>query len=426
LTFVLTAKNKPSLLFLTHRAPYPPDRGDRIRSYHILRHLAVTHRVYLGALLDEPLADGAAAALQALTAEQALVPLGRYSRWARAAWSLAVGRSATEGLFASHEFTARVRHWAKTVHFDSVFAFCSSMVQFTELPELARVPLVVDLVDVDSQKWCDYAATASGLKKPLFALEARRVRHLECSLPQRVKAVTLVSEAEAEVYRAFCPNDKTVAVSNGVDLNYFTDQFPVVQPRPNQCVFVGVLDYRANVESLVWFCREVWPTVLARRPDAVFAIVGKSPAPAIRALGQQPGVRLIGPVPDVRPYIAESRFVVAPLLVARGIQNKVLEAMAMGKPVIASPQAVEGLAVTPDVHLLSAASASQQSEAMLQLYSNDLLVGALGKRAREFILARHDWSACLAPLNNVLRIATGNRAAVHASRPEPATTCSLV
>ena len=395
----MPAGYRPNLLFLTHRAPFPPDRGDRIRSFHILRHLSQRFRVYLGAVIDEPVTAETVKALQQVTEAQALAPLSRYGRWARAAWTLSSGQSATEGLFHSSALSRQIRDWAQDVRFDAVFVFCSSMVQYAEAPALADVPLIVDLVDVDSQKWLDYAAAARGLKRWLFQREAAAVRRLERSLPARARAVALVSDAEAALYRSFCPNDQTHGIMNGVDLDFFCDDFPVMRKRPDQCVFVGVLDYRANVESLAWFCREVWPLVLARKPEATFAIVGKNPTAQVRGLGQLPGVRFVGPVPDVRPYIAESRMVVAPLQIARGIQNKVLEAMAMGKPVVATPQASEGLDVESGVHLLNAASAEEQCDALLRLYQDDALVNRIGSSAREYAAANHSWPACLAGLD---------------------------
>lgn len=392
---------KPNLLLLTHRAPYPPDRGDRIRSYHLLRYLSRQYDVFLGATNDEPVSTETKAALVELTTELAICPVGR-SRWGSAAWTLATGRSATEGLFASSALTHRVRNWAREHHFDAVIAFCSSMVQFATVPELAGVPLVVDLVDVDSQKWLDYAALARGLKRQLFLLEGRRVRKLEQSIVRQASAVTLVSQAEAELFRRACPNDKTFAVPNGVDLDYFTDKFPVAEPKPNQCVFVGVLDYRANVESLVWFCREVWPRVIVEKPDAVFAIVGKNPAPAVKQLAFQPGVRLVGPVPDVRPYIAESRFSVAPLQIARGIQNKVLEAMSMGKSVVATQQALEGIELEIGRDAISAVAPADWAAAMLRLFSSASDANNLGDGARRFVLANCSWNASLSRLDQLL------------------------
>jgi sugar transferase (PEP-CTERM/EpsH1 system associated) len=393
---------KKKLLFLAHRAPYPPNRGDRIRTYHLLRHLAQEYQVYLGALLDEPLDDAGQAILRELTAEMALVPLGKRSRWLRAAWSLTSGRTATEGLFESPELRRQVRTWAGRIDFDAVFAFCSSMAPYAFVPELVDVPLIVDLIDVDSQKWFDYADQAGGLKRQLFALEGHRVRELERRIVDRAQAVTLVSHAEADLFRRHCPNDKTHAVMNGVDLDYFRPDFPVQQPRPNQCVFVGVLDYRANVESLVWFCREVWPLVRRQKPDAVFAIVGKNPVPAIRQLATQPGIRLVGEVPDVRPYIAESRFSVAPLLVARGIQNKVLEAMAMATPVVASPQALEGLLAQPPRDLLVARGASEWLTAIDQLFAPSSAAADIGQAARRFTERTHRWDTTLAVASSLI------------------------
>ncbi len=392
---------KPKLLLLTHRVPYPPDRGDRIRSYHLLRYLSQQYAVYLGATSDEPVSVDTRAALASLTADMAFAPLGR-SRWASAAWTMASGRSATEGLFASSALTRQVRNWGRQHDFDAAIAFCSSMVQFAAVPELSDVPLIVDLVDVDSQKWFDYAAAARGLKRQLFLLEGHRVRKLEHSIVRRARAVTLVSEAEAELFRHACPNDKTVAVANGVDLNYFTDKFPITEPKPNQCVFVGVLDYRANVESLAWFCREVWPRVVSDKPDAVFAIVGKNPSPAVKQLALLRGVRLVGPVPDVRPYIAESRFSIAPLQIARGIQNKVLEAMAMGKPVVASPQALEGIALAVNHDAISSASPAEWTSAIQSLFKQSNLASSVGIAARRFVTAHCGWNACLQRLDDVL------------------------
>jgi polysaccharide biosynthesis protein PslH len=393
---------RPNLLFLAHRAPYPPDRGDRIRSFHILRHLSQRFRVYLGAVVDEPITAETVQALKEVSAAQALVPLSRYGRWAQATWTMARGQSATEGLFRSSALRRQVRAWARDVQFDAIFAFCSSMVQYADAPELKSVPLVVDLVDVDSQKWLDYAAGARSWKRALFKLEAGRVRQVERSLPTRSKAITLVSEAEADLYRSFCPNEKTHAVMNGVNLGYFRPDFAIKRRRPDQCVFVGVLDYRANVESLVWFCREVWPRVLSRKPDAVFSIVGKNPSPSVRLLGQQLGVRLVGPVSDVRQYIAESRFVIAPLLVARGIQNKVLEAMAMGKPVLATPQALEGLVLSPGIHALSADRPEDWVKEIDRLYGDDRLCDDIGTSGRCYVERHHAWSACLSSLDALL------------------------
>ncbi|MCU0879927.1 MAG: glycosyltransferase, partial [Pirellulaceae bacterium] len=258
---------RPRLLYLVHRVPYPPNRGDRIRSYHFLRHLSERFEVSLATLADEPVAAETRRELARLCEQVAIEPLGR-SRWLRAAASLASGRSATEGLFASPALRRTVQSWAANKQFDAALVFCSSMVQYLDCPQLKGVPAVVDLVDVDSQKWFDYGAKTSGTKRMLFDLEGRRLRQLETSLPARARAITLVSEAEANLYRGFCPSDKTVAVPNGVDLDYFRPaqdgNSPWADlPPADRCpiVFVGALDYRANIDAVAWFAAEVWPAV---------------------------------------------------------------------------------------------------------------------------------------------------------------------
>ncbi len=232
---------------------------------------------------------------------------------------------------------------------------------------LAGVPALVDLVDVDSEKWFQYAAESRGVQRWLYRIEGRRLRRLEQSLPPRAKAITLVSDCEAELYRSFCPADSVHAIPNGVDLDYFRPGRDSDVASSQDCVFVGALDYWANIDGVHWFCDEVWPEVRRRRPEATFTLVGSRPSSPVRRLAQRPGIRLAGDVPDVRPYLAEAALVVVPLRIARGIQNKVLEALAMAKAVIATPEALEGIAVEPEVHVCQAGTPAQWIETITAL-----------------------------------------------------------
>ncbi len=394
-----------NILYLVHRVPYPPNRGDRIRSYHLLRCLARHGNVHLAALADEPVPPRDLEELRALCVRMAVIPLGGMTRWLRAAVTLGTGRTATEGLFQAPQLKRTIRDWTTTTRFDAVVVFCSSLIQYCDCPELSDVPMVVDLVDVDSQKWFDYAARAPGVKGRLFHLEGRRLRTLEQSLSARTKAVTLVSEAEAELYRTICPDANVCGVPNGVDLDYFQPAVSAEDTGPLRCVFTGVLDYRANVEGLRWFCAEVWPEIRRRAADATFAIVGRRPTDAVRQLAKTSGVELIGEVPDVRPHIRRSTIAVVPLQTARGIQNKVLEAMAMGKPVVATPQALEGLGVEPDVHAVEAATPERWVEAILALHDSPHRREEIGRRARHFVETHHSWQECLEPFERLLDLA---------------------
>lgn len=396
-----------NLLYLVHRLPYPPDRGDRIRSWHLLRFLARHAEVDVACLADEPVSDEQRRALARVSRRVAIVPLGRRARWWHAAGSLARGRSATEGLFYSRQLADAVNAWSSETRYDRVIAFCSSMRPYLDLPALAGVPKVVDLVDVDSQKWFDYAATAVGLKRRLFALEGRRVRRLETSLARQTEALLVVSQPEADLLRGFCPTANVHAIANGVDLDYFQHPQSKIQ-HPKSLVFVGALDYRANIDGVTWFCREVWPRVHARYPQATLTLVGRNPLPAVRELVLLPGVELVGQVPDIRPFVAAATVAIAPLRVARGLQNKVLEGAALGKPVISTSAALEGFDLVPGEHVLRADTPDEWLAAISLLFDNPAERARLAAAGQAFVEQHHTWSARLAPLAHLLGLAKGD------------------
>jgi sugar transferase (PEP-CTERM/EpsH1 system associated) len=380
----------PDILYLVHRVPYPPDKGDRIRAFHLLRFLASRARVHVACLSDEPIA-GPLPGLQRFSTRLAVIPVSR-TRWARGLTSLFCGGSVTEGAFVSARLRAIVRQWAAETHFHGCLASSSGMVPYLRLPELRDVPAVIDLVDVDSQKWLDYAATTRGWRSWLYRLEGNRLRRLERDLPSRARAVTLVGEAEAELYRGFCRSGIVQAVTNGVDLDYFHPTPATADP---VCVFVGALDYLPNIDGAVWFCREVWPEVLRRQPQARLQLVGRRPGAAVLRLAEVPGVEVVGQVPDVRPHVARAAVVVVPLRIARGVQNKVLEALAMSKATVVSPLARQGLAARPGIELREAATAQDWVREILDLFADADLRLALGSAGRRYVEERHRWNTCL-------------------------------
>ena len=390
-----------NVLYLVHRVPYPPNRGDRIRSYHLLNYLSQRANVYLATLADEPLEPGTLEVLQSRCAGVAVESVTSL-RWLQGAVHLLRGKSATEGLFASSPLRAQIKAWTNQITFDAAVVFCSSMVQYLQAPQLAQVPTIVDLVDVDSQKFYDYAAASRGIKRWLYQWEGSRLRALECSLPAHVKAITLVSEAEANIFREFCPNTQTHAVKNGVDLAYF--QPSARAPQPQRCVFVGAFDYRPNIDGAVWFCHEIWPQVKSQFPAATLALVGRKPDPAVQKLAAIPGVEVIGSVPDVRPHVAQAEVVVVPLRIARGIQNKVLEAMAMRKPVLASAQAMEGLTVQPGQEIAVAQTTMQWIEQLAALFQNAERRQQLAAAGEAYVQREHDWGSCLHPFDTLLNL----------------------
>lgn len=406
---------RPNLLYLVHRFPYPPNRGDRIRSFHLLDFLAQRANVYLGTLADEAETDEAQKELAARCHSVEVRSLGP-ARWFHAATSIAKGNSATEGLFWNRSLKGAIRRWAAETRFDLAVIFCSSMVPYLLVPELRNVAAIVDLVDVDSQKWFDYAAQSLGLRKRLFELEGRRLRRLEYCACQRTGAVVTVSQAEAELFRRICPNDHTFAIPNGVDLDYFRPLSG--EGQPGRCVFVGALDYHANIDGICWFCREVWPAIRDARSDATLAIVGRNPTTEIQRLSSLAGVSVFGDVPDVRPFLAEAAIAIAPLRIARGIQNKVLEAMACGRPVVTSPAALLGLQAAPGVHVLTAETPVDWRDAIVHLFDAVCERRRLCLAARRYVECRHNWQACFEPFARLLDHFEGMGHAIVAQPPQ--------
>jgi sugar transferase (PEP-CTERM/EpsH1 system associated) len=391
-------RQRPDVLHLAHRVPYPPDKGDRIRTFRILRWLAPRARVHLACLADEPVAKETVSVLRGLCARVAVVPLGK-GRWVRALSTLASGRTVTEGAFTSPGLRAVLAEWARATPFHAVLTSASSLAPYLQMPELRDVPAVVDFMDVDSQKWFDYAAASRGPRAWLYRTEGRRLRKLEIETADRARAIMLVSTAEAQLFRQFCTSGTVEVIPNGVDLDSFR---PTDELECDTCVFVGALDYRPNVDGVCWFCREVWPAIHQRSPQAKLSLVGRRPAPAVSRLAEVPGVEVVGAVPDVRPYLARAVVAVVPLQIARGIQNKVLEALAAGKATVASPPALAALHTQPGVHLLAAGAPAEWIEAILRLFADAGLRKQLGAAGRRYVAEHHRWERCLEPLAGLL------------------------
>jgi sugar transferase (PEP-CTERM/EpsH1 system associated) len=322
-----------------------------------------------------------------------IAPAGGLKGVIRGGLRLLAGGSVTEGYFHSRRLQRMIASEAKAKPFDLVFGYSSGILPLAQTaPAKARI---MDLVDVDSAKWEAYAQDATWPKSWLYRREARGVRALERRAVEHFDAVILVSQAEVAALGIASP--KVHAIGNGVDIDYFQPRPRPADASPN-LVFTGSMDYRPNVEGVCWFAKEVWPQLKRKVPDLVFTVVGRDPAPAVKALAGQPGIVVTGTVPDVRPYLAAASVVVVPLLIARGIQNKILEAMAMGKAVVASPLAIEGLEVQPGRDVLEAQSAEQWHQCLTRLLGDADLLHRLGQQARQSVENVYSWDQRLAPL----------------------------
>ncbi|TAN80487.1 MAG: TIGR03087 family PEP-CTERM/XrtA system glycosyltransferase [Gallionella sp.] len=391
------------LLFLAHRIPYPPNKGDKIRSYHLLKHLSRNFRVHLGAFVDDPDDWQHAQTLAGMVSgEVKLLPLN--PRWAtlRSASGLLCG----EPLTVPYYRNAALKNWVDRLIADRpihhAVAFSSAMSQYlTAYPKLHRV---IDFVDIDSDKWRQYAGRKSWPMSWVYRREARALLAFERRIAGAFDASVFVSRAEAELFRQLAPEcaNRVDHYNNGVDLDYFSPARDYGNPYPageRALVFTGAMDYWANVDAVAWFAREVFPALRAQFADARFYIVGSRPTAEVRALAGA-GIIVTGSVPDVRPYVAHAAVSVAPLRIARGIQNKVLEAMAMAKPVIVSPQALEGIdAETGSEVILAADAAAFISRIAAQLSQPDK---SLGQAARLRVEEAYSWDSSLQRVDRLL------------------------
>ncbi len=399
------------LLFISHCVPHPPDKGERIRAYQELLALRADFRISLACLCRDEGDRRAARQLRGLCEQVVAVPVGGKVGLVRGAIGQLTGRSVTEGFLHSR----RLLNWLKGLppgrEFDLAIGYSSGVLQYLlAAPAGARV---MDLVDIDSAKWNGYAEQSGRLSGWLYERESRRVAQLEVGAIRACDAVVCVSEAE--VRAAPRASRKLCVVPNGVDGEFFRPTQSAAQAGP-VLVFVGSMDYRPNVDAVCWFAAEVWPRLRARFDPAQFHIVGRNPTRAVRRLAGAPGVTVTGSVPDVRPYLSRARVAVTPLRMARGVQNKVLEAMAMARPTVASAAALEGLSVDVGVNILQADTPAQWLERLSDLLTSPERCGRIGAAARSMILSKYRWEACMAPLTALCRRLVGDGAAARRQR----------
>jgi sugar transferase (PEP-CTERM/EpsH1 system associated) len=385
------------LLLLIHRIPYPPNKGDKIRSYHLLKHLAQHYRVHLGTFVDDADDWQHVPHVQALCASSHFAPLNPKLARVRSLGALLANRSLSLDYYRSRQLQDWVDGAMQQQKIDRVLIFSSAMAQYAEAyPDARRV---VDFCDVDSDKWRQYAEKKSWPMNWLYRHEARQLLAYERRVARECDASLFVSAPEADLFKELAPESaaKIGFFNNGVDTDYFSPERSYASPYPageRAVVFTGAMDYWPNIDAVQWFAAEVFPQLRARFADLRFYIVGARPAAAVQALGQLPGVVVTGTVPDVRPYIAHAQVAVAPLRIARGIQNKVLEAMAMATPVVVSPQALEGIEAIPGTDLLLAGDAAGFVATVSALLT--VTDAAIGRVARAKVEQLYSWPSNLA------------------------------
>jgi sugar transferase (PEP-CTERM/EpsH1 system associated) len=394
-----------TLLFLCHRIPYPPNKGDKIRSFHILKFLAGRHRVLLGTFIDDPADRAHVDTVREYCAELHVVDIDPRRQRLASLRGLLTGEALSLPYYRDAGLAAWIADLRRRAQPRIAFAYSSPMAQYLLGDDWQGVRRIVDFVDVDSEKWRAYAAMKPWPASMIYGREAARLHAFERSVADAVDACTFVSGDEARLFEGLRGGSahNVHAIHNGVDLAYFTAGLSLPNPYPAGVpvlVFTGAMDYWANVDAVQWFVRAMLPAIAQAVPAVQFWIVGTRPTPAVRELARVPRVRVTGAVDDIRPYIAHATLAVAPMRVARGVQNKVLEAMAMGRPVVGTPAAFEGLELEADYHALAAGdAASFAARCVALLGTADPGLGDLGQR---YVAAHHDWNTNMQQLHALM------------------------
>ena len=393
-----------NVLFLTHRLPYPPNKGDKVRTYHLLRYLAARHRVFLGTFVDDPADRAFVETVRGYCAELHVATLN--PRLAKIA--SVTGIVSGEALTVPYYRNAGLRSWIRSVcaanSIDAAMIFSSAMAQYADdVPDMPKL-LVFD--DVDSAKWTQYADHHRWPMSWVYRREGIRLFEFERRVAAASTCTFFVTDKEAEFFLKIAPECRghVGVVCNGVDAEYFSPQHASASPFSLDeipLVFTGAMDYWPNADAVIWFAAEVLPRLLERWPNLRFHVVGRSPTAEVQALVSET-IRVTGTVPDVRPYLRQAALVVAPLRLARGIQNKILEAMAMERAVVAAASCAGALDAEAGRDLVAAETADDYFREVAGLLEDRDRATAIGISARARVLARYSWDAHLAGFDRYL------------------------
>jgi sugar transferase (PEP-CTERM/EpsH1 system associated) len=386
------------ILFVCHRFPYPPNRGGKIRPFNMIKHLSRQHTVVVGSVAhtEEELNQGSG--LSAHCNEVLAEVLPNSARWLRAGMALPSRYPSSVAYFWSPELRRKIENAARRYCFDAVIVHCAFAAQYA-LGIAAKFRLL-DFGDLDSGKWFDYQSFRSFPLCLGYGLEAHKLRKYETALVNAFDYCTVTTQGEMEELKTLNVAGLSTVIPNGVDSNYFR---PRPDPQNGQViVFVGRMDYFPNIDGAEHFVRNIFPIIRRTMPHAELRLVGSDPNRVVLNLGTLPGVNVTGHVPDVRPYLDDATVTIAPLRLARGTQNKILESMAMGIPVVATSVAAKGVAAIPGTQLLVADEPEQFADAVLRILDNGMLRKSLSESARQQVEEAHSWARSMQILDSIL------------------------
>jgi sugar transferase (PEP-CTERM/EpsH1 system associated) len=402
-----------NILFLAHRIPYPPNKGDKIRSWHVLEHFLKSHKVHLGCFLDDPADERYCEFLRAKVASSYFAKITKFGQKLSALKGFVTGESLSVAAYPKTRLQAYVNTVLERENIDFIYVFSGAMMKFT--PQLISspnsgkdIPIVLDMVDVDSTKWSDYAKLSKAPLSWIYRREAELLFQYEGKATEIVYQTFFVSDSEAALFNQLTDRrfeNKVSSFENGVNLKQFNPE--IYEPDQERIkaviLFTGAMDYRPNIEAVLWFAANVWPQIKTNaQKDIIFRIAGGPVASSVRALGTNDSIEVRGYVDDMAQEIAAADVVVAPLRTARGIQNKVLEGMAMARAVVATSLANEGIDAEGDKNILLADAADDFADCVTSLLSDSILREEIGESARQFIEENFTWDNALAKLDKTI------------------------
>ena len=387
------------ILYLCHRFPFPPKRGGKIRPFNMIRHLSASgHEVTVASLARSPGEANEGRGIHPYCARFEIAEVRDPIQMARMIARLPTPTPSSMGYFYSPQLARRVQELLGRQRFDLIFVHCSSVAQY--VAGVRGVPKILDFGDMDSQKWLEYARYKPFPLSAGYRLEGLKLEREEKRLARMFDLCTATTRAEWETLEGYGLGVPSDWFPNGVDSDYFA---PTSEPYEGDTLsFVGRMDYYPNQECMFDFCATVLPLIRQRRPGVRLLIVGADPSPAVKKLGELPGVTVTGAVPDVRPYVRRSAVMVAPLNIARGTQNKILESMAMGVPVVTSRAAAGGVDAVPGEHFLVAGGHGEQVAAILRLLEDRGERERLSVAGRTRMLSHHAWAGSMRRLDVII------------------------
>lgn len=381
------------ILFLAQRVPYPPNRGDKITTWRLVQRLGRAHEVRIVAFAHDEKDVAAAEELRKKGFPTTAIPYRDRAAKIAALPLLLTRTPLTLGVYGSRALQAAVDELAPAS--DLAYAYSSSMGAFLE--RHPRLPRVMHFGELDSDKWRQYAERSGFPMRQVYGREHRTLLEFERRIARSFAANVVCTPLEKAVFEREIPGATAVVLRNGVDLARFAPRWDGRER--GRIVFTGVMNYLPNAEGCVWFVREILPLVRREVPEATFSIVGSHPTPEVRRLADVPGVEVTGFVDDTRDWLGRASVAVAPLRIARGIQNKVLEALAMGLPVVGTTCATQGVDGVDGRHFRVRDDPDGFAREVAALLRDPAAALALGREGRRFVEDTYDWEVVFAPLD---------------------------